>query len=73
MAKVAEVARSLFRTVASIYKPFSVKAFVAVLLFGDTFVVEIFDRKSRNSLSVNRELVRIVAYSFVYTLCFDFK
>lgn len=50
---VTSSARLLFKIVASIYNPFSVKTLVAVLFFVETFVDENFDRKSVNSSSVN--------------------
>ena len=46
MAKVASVARRLFRTVASMYSPFSVNAFGRARLLGEIFADENFDRKS---------------------------
>ena len=42
MAKVASVARRLFRTVASMYSPFSVNAFGRARLLGDIFADEKF-------------------------------
>ena len=46
-----KVVTLLFRIVASMYNPFSVKAFGNALVFAN-FVVENFDRKSTNSLSL---------------------
>ena len=46
-------ARLLFKMVASIYKPFSVNTLGIVRLLVETFVDEIFDRKSPNSSEVN--------------------
>ena len=42
MANVASVARRLFRTVASMYSPFSVNAFGRARLLGDIFADEKF-------------------------------
>ena len=53
IAIVAAVACGDFSIVANMYRPFSVKTLVVLRLFGETFVVKIFDRKSRNSLLVN--------------------
>lgn len=43
--------------VASMYKPLSVNTLVALRLLRDTFVDEIFDRKSANSLLVSSNIV----------------
>ena len=51
MANVASVACLLFNIVAIMYRPFSVKALGNALVFAN-FVVENFDRKSRNSFSL---------------------
>ena len=51
IANVASVACLLFNIVAIMYKPFSVKALGKALVFAN-FVVENFDRKSTNSLSL---------------------
>ncbi len=49
MANVTFNALLLFRIVASIYNPFSVKTFGSILLLEETFVVENFDRKISDS------------------------
>ena len=43
MAKVMSLARSPFNTVASMYRPLSVKTLVDLRLLGDTFDIKIFD------------------------------
>jgi len=54
-AKVASVARRLFRTVAS-YSPFSVNAFGRARLLGEISAVKNFDRKSDVALPASLRL-----------------
>ena len=56
MANVASVARRLFRTVASMYSPFSVNAFGRVRLLDEIFADENFDRKSDSSSAVSTNI-----------------
>jgi hypothetical protein len=52
---VASIACRLRSMVAIMYKPFSVKAFGATLVLAN-FVVDIFDRKSENSIPLSSNM-----------------
>ena len=55
------VALLLFKIVASIYNPFSVKTLGRVLLLVDHFAVENFDRKTADSSKVNETPICLCA------------